>query len=353
MKIKKKYFYWSLVLVFILILVIPKISFQDGDASASQANRNAAVDVEVLITQTSELSENLVLNGSLRGDEEVELRPEAAGKVIEINFDEGERVSENDLLVKINDADLQAQLKRTKSQKSLAEDKENRSKQLLEQNLISQEEYDIIKNELNARSAEIDLLMAQIDKTEIRAPFDGIVGLRWVSEGSFINSSVSVALLTKTNPIKVDFALPIKHANKVNVGDVVKVIVPNSEEIYSAKIYAIDPKVDPSTRTLQIRALANNPDGILLPGSYAEVELILDSQIKGVSVPTQSVVPDIAGEMVYLYKNGKAVPAQVRLGLRTSTEVQIVDGVNPGDTVITSAIIQLRPGVDVSIRNYR
>lgn len=353
MKNKKKYFYWGFVVVFIALLAIPKISFDSNEAAASQNFRSSAVEAEVLIVKESQLAEKLYLNASLMGDEEIDLRPETAGKVIDINFEEGQNIKKGDLLVKINDADLQAELSRVKSQRKLAEEKEYRSKQLLDQELISQEEYDIIKNDLNTKIADEELLKARIDKTEIRAPFDGIVGLRWVSEGSYINSTVSVAILTKTNPIKIDFALPIKHAGKAEVGDKVKVTVPNSEGEYAATIYAIDPKVDPATRTLKVRARADNSSGELLPGSYAEIELVLDENSNAVSVPTESIVPDIAGEIVYLYKNGKAVPSPVQTGLRTNTEVQIIDGVNPGDTVITSAIIQMRPGVEVSIRNYR
>ena len=208
-------------------------------------------------------------------------------------------------------------------------------------------------NELNLRKADKALLEAQIEKTEIRAPFDGIVGLRNISEGSFINSSISIAILTKSNPIKIDFALPIKHANKVKSGNLVKVTVPNSEKIFTAKVYAIDPKIDPTTRTLKIRARAENNSGILLPGSYAEIEITVDADAESISVPTEAIIPDISGEMVYLYNNGKALPAKVETGMRTNTQVQILNGINEGDTVITSAIIQLRPGIDVSIKNYR
>lgn len=350
---KKKYFYWGLVIVVVFLIALPKISWVSSDAQASQNQKPSTVEAEVMILSTKEMAEKLYLNASLMGDEEIELRPEIAGKVIKLNFEEGSKVKKGELLVKINDADLQAQLDKVKSQIKLAEEKEFRSRKLVEQNLISQEEYDVILNELNSRKADEALLTAQIEKTEIHAPFDGIVGLRSISEGSFINSSISIAILTKTDPIKIDFALPIKHANKVKIGNKVKVTVPNSDKEFTANIYAIDPKVDPTTRTLKVRAKTENSSAILLPGSYAEVEVVLDKNANSISVPTEAVVPDIGGEMVYLYKKGKAVPSRIEAGLRTNTEVQIFEGVNEGDTVITSAIIQLRPGVDVSIRNFR
>jgi len=349
---KKKYFYWGLVLLFIAILTILKIVWETGEAKASSSNQNQPIFADALIIEKKEVSDKIFLNASLRGDEEIELRTETPGKVIGINFKEGSRVKKGDLLIKINDADLQAQLQRTESQIKLAEEKESRSTVLLEKALISQEEYDVLLNELNIRKAEEAQIKAQIDKTEIYAPFDGVVGLRSISEGSYINSSVNIAILTKTDPIKIDFAVPIKHANKIKVGTNILVNIPNSLEVFKANIYAVDPKVDPTTRTLKLRALAENKTGILLPGSYAEVEIILESESESFLVPTESIVPDISGELVYIFKNGKAIPALVKTGLRTNTEVQILDGITEGDTVITSAIIQMRPGADVIIRNY-
>jgi membrane fusion protein (multidrug efflux system) len=350
---KKKYIYWGLAIAVILLIAIPKISWQSESKNSNSFSQSRSISAEVLIVRKSELSEKLFLNASLMGDEEIELRSEVNGKVTKINFNEGSAVKKGDLLVKINDKDLQAQLEKTNSQLKLAEGKEYRSKQLLEQELIGQEEYDVILNDLNVRKAEKALLVAQIEKTEIRAAFNGIVGLRSISEGSFINSSNNIAILTKTNPIKVDFALPIKHANKVKTGTIIKVSAPNSEKVFSAKVYAIDPKIDPTTRTLKVRAKAENKDEILLPGSYAEIEITVDADAKSLTVPTEAILPDISGEMVYLYRNGKAFPVQVETGMRTNTEVQILNGISEGDTVITSAIIQLRPGIDVSIKNYR
>ena len=350
---KKKYLYWSLAIAVIVLMAIPKISWQSESKNPNSFSQNRSVSAEVLVVRKSELSEKLFLNASLIGDEEIDLRSEVNGKVTKINFNEGSLVKKGDLLIKINDKDLQAQLEKTNSQLKLANEKEYRSRQLLEQKLIGQEEYDVLLNELNVRKAEKALLEAQIEKTEIRAAFDGIVGLRSISEGSFINSSISIAILTKTNPIKVDFALPIKHANKVKPGTRVKVSVPNSDKIFDAKVYAIDPKIDPTTRTLKVRAKAENNSGILLPGSYAEIEITVNTDAINITVPTESILPDISGEMVYLYRNGKAFPAQVETGMRTNTEVQILNGISEGDTVITSAIIQLQPGIDVSIKNYR
>lgn len=352
MKKNKKMLFWILPALLIAALAIPKIS-QENETGAAQSSRSNAVEAEVMVILPTELSENFYINASIIGDEEIELRPEVAGKVTAINFTEGSKVKKGDLLVKINDSDLKAQLLRAESLKKLAEEKEYRSKQLFSQGLISQEEYDIINTELNSRLAEIELLKSQIDKTEIIAPFDGIIGLRYVSEGAIVNSSVVIAQLIKNDPVKIDFALPVKHASKVKVGSKIKLTVPNIDKQFSAAVYAVDPKIDPASRTLKVRAKTENQKGELIPGSYAEIEFPLGTNDKAIVVPSQSLVPDIGGELIYVYKNGKAYPSPVVTGLRTNNTIEILEGISVGDTVITSAIIQMRPGVDITIRNYR
>lgn len=352
MKNKKKILFWLLPILLIAILVIPKISGEDS-SSASQSTNNGSVEVEAMIISSGELNETFYVNASILGDEEIELRPEVSGKVVSINFSEGTKVTEGTLLVKINDSDLKAQLLRAESLKKLADEKEYRAQQLLAQELISQEDYDVINTELNSRNAEIELLKAQIEKTKIIAPFDGIIGLRNISEGAFINSSVIVAQLIKTDQVKIDFSLPVKHASKVKAGDRIKLTVPNSDKEFTASVYAVDPKIDPASRTLKVRAKAQNPSGELIPGSYAEIEFALGKNKEAIVIPSQAIVPDIGGELVYIYKNGKAFPSKVEIGLRTTNTVEILNGVTSGDTLITSAIIQMRPGLDVKIRNFR
>lgn len=349
MKNKKKIFLWGLVLVVIILLALPKIQWGEKTAQTNQNTKPVIVDA--LVMQPRQLDNVIVVNASIMGDEEVELRSEASGKVISINFEEGRRVKKGDLLVKINDADLQAQLKRAESQLKLAEEREYRMSQLLEKDFVSREEYDVVANELASRSAEIDLLKAQIEKTEIIAPFDGIVGLRWISEGSVISSSVSIATLTKINPVKINFAVPQKYYGNIKIGTEIIVKIPSSDKSYNAEVYAIEPKIDRATRSLQVRAIADNKNGELVPGAYVEIEVVVDRDDTAFQIPTIALVPDLQGEKVFLYKDGKAVEQKVQTGIRTDTHVQITEGVNQGDTVITSAIIQLRPNINVQIEN--
>ena len=350
-KTKKRILIWGLLLIVLTILAIPKISFDDSTARANTFTPQTSVAVDVMVLQPGTASEKIITNGSIMGDEEIELRSEVSGKVVKINFEEGSRVSKGQLLVKINDADLQAQLKRAESLKNLAEEREHRAKQLLDKDLSSQEEYDVILNDLNSRTAEVDLLKAQIEKTEIVAPFNGTVGLRMISEGSLTSSAVVIAKLVKTDPVKIDFAVPQKYFNYIKPGTNISLKLSPNEKTYTAKVYAVEPRIDPITRTLQVRARTGNRSGELIPGAYTEIEIIIDENDNALKIPTEALVPDISGEMVYLYQKGKAVPRPVETGIRTGTDVEITNGVAKGDTVITSAIIQLRPGIDVQIKN--
>ena len=337
-------------LVVIILLAIPKINFDGGgDNSAASPASSQAIPVSVRIIQPARLNNTIHSNGSLLGNEEVELRSETSGKITKIYFQEGTKVKKGDLLVKINDADLQAQQLKNDLKQKLAEDKEFRYRKLLEKDLTSQQEYDAVLNELNIIKADIEYTKALIDKTEIRAPFDGVVGLRSVSEGSYITPSIKIATLQSTNPIKIEFAVPQKYYSAIKAGKAIHFTLPGTGKTYSAKIYAVEPKVDPVTRTILVRALVANDKGELVPGAYTEIDVVLDEIDNAMLIPTEALVPDASGEMVYLYKNGTAHPQNVKSGIRTETDVQILSGIQQGDTVITSGIVQLRAGAAVSI----
>ncbi|HRQ55657.1 MAG TPA: efflux RND transporter periplasmic adaptor subunit, partial [Ignavibacteriaceae bacterium] len=287
--------------------------------------------------------------GTILANEEVELRSETSGKITKILFKEGSFVSKGDLLIKINDSDLQAQLRKAESKVKLSKEKEVRQKQLRDGNLISQEEYDNIVSELNVNQADYDLIKAQIDKTEIRAPFSGVVGLRSVSEGSYVTTSTVIARLQNFNNLKVDFSIPEMYSASVKADDDLEFKISGSTQLFKAKVYAIEPKIDPGTRTLQIRAICSSSYKELIPGAFANVELNLKQTSNAILIPTVSIVPELKGQIVYLYRSGVVVPQPVETGVREETQVQIVKGLSEGDTVITSGILQIRPNSKVKI----
>jgi membrane fusion protein (multidrug efflux system) len=338
----------------LIIILFPKFNSSANDkiTQTNTSQRKIEIPVKAHIVKPERLSNIVLSTGTIMANEEVELRSETSGKIINIYFKEGSFVKKGDLLVKINDSDLQAQLRRTESNVKLAEAREFRQRTLLERNLISQEEYDHTLNELNASKADYDLIKAQIEKTEIYAPFSGIVGLRSVSEGSFVNTTTVIARLQDLSSLKIDFSIPEQYSFMVNIGDNLEFNLSGSNKIFTANVYAIEPRIDPSTRTLSIRARTTNHNKDLIPGAFANVKLKLKETNDALLVPSVSVVPELKGQRVYLYKEGKVVPTNVEIGIREETRVQIVSGLNIGDTVITSGILQIRPGANVRISEF-
>ena len=197
--------------------------------------------------------------------------------------------------------------------------------------------------------AQVELIKAQIDKTEITAPFNGRVGLRYVSVGSYITPATDIASLQNIDPIKIDFSVPEKYAASISTGDQINFKIVGSEKTYTGKVYAVEPRINSLTRTLNIRAVCSNSDGRLLPGAFANVELVLKDIKDALMVPTEALIPILKGQKLDIYKNGRVIQKEVATGIRTDSTVQITEGLAPYDTVITSGILQLRPGSPVSI----
>lgn len=294
--------------------------------------------------------ENIVRSsGTVMASESVDLVAESAGRVEKIAFREGGHVKKGQLLVKINDDDLQAQLRKTSLQIQLASDQEERQRQLFDKSAVSREQYDIALNLVNTLKADRDNIVSSIRKREIRAPFDGVAGLRYVSEGGYVTQATRIASLQKINPLKVDFAIPEKYAGQVRAGDLVEFKSEDSKLQFTGELYAIEPKIDPAMGTLQLRAMCKNPAGKIFPGAFVHIDLRLRTIEDALMVPTQAVIPVFKGQTLLLQKNGVVLSVPVRTGIRNATSVQITDGIEAGDTVITTGILQLRPGMVVQV----
>ncbi len=339
----------SIVSVVIIALILLPKFLSSGPQGMPGGFAAGPIPVKAHILKPQKLNNNVITTGTVLANESVDLKCETSGKVTHIYFKEGSHVNKGDVLLKINDEELQAQLLGAKSALKLAEDNMARAKQLLDKQGISQQDYDAAANDLNVKKANFDLVKAQIDKTEIKAPFEGIIGLRYVSEGSFINSSIVIASLQDINPVKIDFSIPEKYSGFVNRGDKIKFSVAGSGKSYEGTVFAIEPKIDEMTRSLKIRAISPNTKGEILPGSFADVTLILKEIQDALMVPSQAIIPILKGQKVYLYKNGIVSESEVKTGIRTDTDVQLTGGISPLDTVITTGILQLAPGMPVTL----
>jgi membrane fusion protein (multidrug efflux system) len=303
--------------------------------------------VATYIVRPAVFSETISATGSLRADEAVELQAESSGRVVAINFAEGTHVHKGDLLLKLNDAPLRATLARATQKRELAQAQERRLSTLVAQKLVTQYEYDAIRSEVRVQEAEIELTQAQIAETEIRAPFDGVVGLRFVSLGAFVNANTRIATLQQLDRLKLDFTVPEKYATQIRPGNPVTFRTADGTS-FQGEIYAVDPRIDTATRTVLGRAVCRNDRGRLLPGAFASVEITLSQLKDALLIPAQAIIPGLDDRSVFVMQQGKAQRRTIQTGARTATTVHVLAGLSPGEAVITSGLVQLRAGQAVS-----
>lgn len=309
-----------------------------------------ATSVNIFITNFGNLDNVITSSGTIFPNEEIELRAEASGRITVLNIKEGSRVAAGQVIARIKDTDLQAQLKKLSFETELAKQTEARQKKLLDINAISKEEYEITANKINTLAADKDLIEAELEKTVLKAPFAGKIGLKNVSQGAYVTPTTSLATLVQTNPVKIDFTIPEKYSTQIAIGRGIKFEVEGQPDSYYANIVAIDPKIDPNLRTLKLRALSKNPADKLIPGMFVKVTLDMAAS-KAIMIPTESVVPVLKGKKVYVMKDGKATEVMVETGLRTDQSIQVIKGLNAGDSLIVSGIMAIKKDAPVKVKS--
>lgn len=336
------------LVAFILYQKIGREKVDISNPTTSQSIQK--LEVNAIVTKSQKLDNDLKVTGSLNSNETVIIRPEVSGRVIQINFKEGQRVKKGQLLIQLDASEVQAEIEKLNYTRKLNKDNEYRQKQLLEKEAISQEEYETALTTLNTTLADIKVKEVQLEKHQIRAPFDGIAGLRKVSPGSYISPSDELVSIYSINPIKIDFSVPGKYASQVNEGDKLEFEIDGYDnELFSGQIYAIEPQIDPSTRSISIRATSTNKENKLLPGQFAKIRLTISTFNETILIPTEAVIPELNGKKVFISNNGKVETRQIETGIRMSNNIQVTSGLAEGDTVITTGILQLRQGMPVHL----
>lgn len=317
--------------------------------TAKAAGKSNILNVNGLAIKTQKLTDELSMVGNLLPDEEVDLTFETSGKIVEINFQEGATVRKGDLLAKVNDKPLVAQLSRYEAQLKLANDRVFRQSALLEKDAVSQEAFEQARTELAMLNADIDIVKQNIALTELRAPFDGVIGLRNVSEGAFATSNVVVAKLTKISPLKIDMFIPERYADQIKKGTPLSFTVEGINETFNATVYAKESEVDAATRMMAVRATYPNRNGRLMPGRFVSAKIQMQDIPNAIAIPTEAIVPEMGVDKVYKYVGGKAKAVSVKTGIRTDAQIQIIEGLQVGDTIITSGTLQLREDLPVKL----
>ncbi len=337
------------LLIGVPLMLAAMLSCKSEAKDKNDNKEKPPVAVDVIIAGNSDFASDIEVNGTVLSEEMIELHPEVGGRLTFLNIPDGARVSEGTVLAKINDADLQAQLQQQKVQLELAQKTEQRLNKLLAVNGVDQASYDAALSQVNVYEANINVLKAQIDKTVIRAPFAGRLGLRLVSEGAYVSPTTILGTLQETDKIKIDFSVPESYANLVKIGKTISIQTNASSEDFTATISAIEPQINTATRNIKVRARLNK--GTINPGAF--VKVLLNEKLKGIVVPTNSIIPDALSNQVVLVKGGKAAFQNVETGIRNSDVVEITDGIHIGDTVIVSGVLFVRPNGNVKIKKVR
>ncbi len=341
-----------IILLVVAVLVVVKIFFfpsQSGQQMQQPHGKPMPTAVTVYIITSEKLENTLTASGTIVANEEVELKPELSGKIISLPLKEGTEVIKGELLMKINDADFQAQYKKLQLQSDLADKNLKRQQELLKINGVSQSDVDASQNAVNTIKADMDFQQAQIAKTEIHSPFSGIIGLKNVSDGAYVTTSTVIATVLQIDPVKIDFSVSERYVPFIKKGVKVVFNIDGMKEDVSGEIYAIEPKIDMNTRTFMVRAICPNKNKKIFPGAFANIKVLLKDIEDAVMIPTEAVIPELRGKKVFIVKDGKAKPVPVETGIRSSAKVQVLSGLQIGDTVVTTGIMQLRPDAPVKI----
>lgn len=356
----KKNMKWILIAVGALAIIAggywyqqPKVN-GELSANAGKSGSNGGMNKKVLnvngkLLRPQRLTDEFVTTGLILPDEEVNLSFETSGKITDILFTEGTEVKKGQILAKVNDKTLQAQLKRLEAQLGLAQNRVYRQEQLLKKDAASQEAYEEAKTQLATLEAEIDVVKVNIELTELHAPFDGVIGLRQVSVGAYANPNTVVAKLTKLSPLKIEFSVPERYASQIHKGVNMDFTVEGFQDAFHAQVYAVESAVDKDQHVFTARGLYTNSNRKLLPGQYSSILLKKEEIDDALVIPSEAIVPEMGMDKVFCFRSGKAVPVEIKTGIRTAGEVQVLSGLQFGDTIITSGTLQLRMGLDVTL----
>lgn len=338
-------------LVFISFVVIVSTACDKKQSNAPAAG-GAPPQVDIIIIQPDTFIYTSEAGGTIIANEFVELRSEVSGRLVQLNINEGTAVSAGSLIAKINDEELQAQKRKIKSNLDIAEKTVLRLKKLLDANGLNQQEYDQALSTRDGLLADLDLIDAQIRKTEIKAPFGGIIGLRNVSPGAYVTPTTVLATLQQIEQLKVDFTLPESEASDLKAGHVVEVMGDNGTKI-GAVIRAIEPQINTGSRNIKFRAVINGQTNAFQPGAFVNVFVNHEPDVNAILIPTNSIIPDSRTKKVATIHNGKVLFKVIETAQRTETSARVISGLSPGDSIAITGLLFLKPEIPVAIRSVQ
>ena len=315
----------------------------------SAKQKLSGLRVEAFIVKPSVLDQSITISGTLKPFEETVIMPEVSGRVVTINLQEGKTVKRGTVLIELFNDDLKAQLRKSQAQLQIAEETLKRQNELIKVNGISQSDYDQAQLQVKSITADVEVINVQIGRTKIKAPFDGTVGLRNVSLGAQVSTTTALVTLREVDKLKLDFSVPEKYSSEIKPGTKVQFTLQGDDQKYDAEVMASEQGIEATTRNLKARAIVKNPSSSLIPGAFATVELRLGRINQALMVPTQAVIPQEKDKSLIVANHGKAKFVIIKTGIRNFSNIDVISGINPGDTIITTGLLFLKPG---SILSY-
>ena len=339
----------------LIMLIISSCGSKSKESKmpASQPRGNAPISAEAYIVKPLLLNANITVAGNLLPYEETEIHPEVSGKVVRVSIVEGAFVKRGSLLVKLFDGDLQAQLNKLNIQLKIAQKTQERQEELLKIGGISQQDYDLSLLNVSTINADIQILRASINKTEIRAPFDGKIGFKNISNGAYITPTTIITTIRQVNRLKLEFSVPEKYSNLVKEGSTINFTTATSGKNYSARIVATESGITQESRSLKVLAVVEHLDKDITAGGFASVEFNLGENENAIMIPTQCIIPEARDKKVIVYKNGTADFNTVETGIRDSAKIEILKGLSIGDTIITTGLLSIKPGSSIQISSFK
>ena len=338
----------GVALVAAALLILPRVLGDDAEAAGPEAGggRGGSDTLAVTVAPVSQelLEDRVTTTGTLLAWESVDLRAEVAGRVTGLGFREGSFVRQGQTLVSLDTEVLQAQIEGARTRRDLARVQAQRRRELFEIGGLSRQALDEAESAARVLDAELAQLAAEGRRRRVVAPFSGQIGLREVSQGAYLSPGDRIATLRITSRLRLEFTVPERYLGQIGQGQAVRFAVPGQEDDFVATVYAIEPNVEAATRAFTVRAEARNPGGVLQPGAFAEVDLVLDEIPDALLIPAAAVVTGADSTTVFVVRDGTAVPRAVTTGVRTADRLQVTSGLTADDVVLTSGLNQVRPG---------
>ena len=342
-------FFSALLVATVTASLLTSCSDKKKEADAAKPSGPKILNAEGIVVKTSVFQSDYTASGTLLANEEVNIMPEVQGRIISISFSEGSPIKQGQVLARLFSDDIRAQIQKLKAQRELQVKIRDRQAELLNIGGISKQEYETTTTQIQAIDADIAYAESQLRKTSVIAPFSGRAGIRNVSNGAIVTPATVITTLQQTTTLKMDFNIPEQYRDEVVQGKKVTFTVAGRQDTFTANIIAVEPAANAATRTLRVRSAVDNKAGKLGPGAFSHIIVPFGKNEDALLIPSQSIIPTNRDKVVAVIKGGKATLVPVQIGARTEDKVEIIRGLAAGDTILTTGIMQVKPGMDVKV----